>query len=81
MNKQKMEKLHREVCRGKVIPADQWDDYMEYREMIAPSMDTFKPVATGKARENLKSGLLNELSKPAGIEYKQIANWWGANAG
>ena len=79
MNKQEMEKLHRQVCRGKVIPYDKYDDYMLYIEEIAPPMDTFKPVTTGRAEKPLDSGLLNELSKPAGIVYSKIANWWDSS--
>jgi len=80
MNKQKMIQLHRQVCRGRTIPFDQVDDYKEFVETIAPSMDRFKPVPFGKASQPLNSGLLNELSEPAGIKYTNIANWWGPKA-
>lgn len=70
MNKAKMEKLHRKVCRGGEIPYELYDDYKEYVESIAPPMSAFKPVAHGRASDPLGSGLLNELSKPAGITYK-----------
>lgn len=71
-----MAKLHRHVCNGKTIPYEQYDDYKAYVEEIAPSMDSFKPVPEGKAVDSLDSGLLNELSAPAGIKYTKISNWW-----
>lgn len=65
-----MEKIHRQVCRGKDIPFEEVENYKEYVESIAPPMKDFKPVAHGRASDPLgPGGLLNELSKPAGIKY------------
>lgn len=64
-----MAKIHRQVCRGKDIPYEDVEDYKEYVESIAPPMKDFKPVAFGRASNPLGSGLLTELSKPAGITY------------
>jgi hypothetical protein len=71
-----MEKLHKEVCKGKGIPFDYYDDYMAYVEEIAPPMESFKKVPLGKTNDPLDSGLLNELGAPAGVKYSKIPNWW-----
>jgi len=71
-----MQKLHRRICQGRIIPYEKYDDYMAYVETIAPPMSSFKPVPLSMSARPLDSGLLNELSKPAGIQYSKISNWW-----
>lgn len=71
-----MTKLHKRICRGHIIPYEKYDDYMAYVETIAPPISAFKPVPLSQSARPLDSGLLNELSKPAGVSYAKIGHWW-----